>query len=92
MTEITAESSARSPVERLILERFREKTHLAGGAKAGYVLRRHAIRAPHPEIPDAEFDAAFSSLLAGGLLAANEASPVVFLTEAGVEAVRELPS
>jgi len=90
MTETAAQSNAASPVERLILERFRAKTHIAGGPKAGYVLRRHAIRYPHPEIPDAAFDAAFDALLTRGLLAANEESSVVFLTEEGAEAVRRL--
>lgn len=79
-----------SPVERQILERFRERTHSAGGPKAGYVLRRHAVRTAHPELPAADLDAAFASLLERGLVAANVDSPVVFLTEAGAEAVRAL--
>lgn len=92
MSESPAQSAAASAVERLILERFRERTHSAGGPKAGYVLRREAVRQKHPDVPEPDLAAAFDALLARGLVAANEDSPVVFLTEAGAEAVRSLGS
>ena len=76
-----------SPVERLVLERFREKTAVAGGPRAGYVLRRQAIRYPHPDLGDAELDAALAGLVERGLLAPNEARDFFFLTEAGVAAL-----
>lgn len=85
-----SESQIESSVERLILERFRERTHSAGGAEAGYVLRREAVRIKHPEIAEGDLDAAFDALLARGWVAKNEDSPVVFLTEDGAAVVRAL--
>lgn len=83
-------NESQSSVERLILERFRERTHSAGGAKAGFVLRREAVRVRHPELAEADLSAGFDALLARGLVATNEDSPVVFLTEDGAAAVRAL--
>lgn len=79
-----------SEVERVILDRFREKCRIAGGARAGYVLRRDAIRFVADEHPGLDFDQGLESLEERGLLKANEEKSLYFLAEPGVEALAGL--
>ncbi len=74
--------------ERAVLERYREKTHLAGGPRAGYLLRRMAIAKGVDDSIDVE--SGLSGLVELGLLVSSEAEDFVFLTEKGAEAVAAL--
>ena len=69
--------------ERKVMERFAYKTHMAGGAKPGYMLRLRAIAA---EIEEGA-EEGVSSLVEKGVLAVSEGGEFVYLTEAGVEAL-----
>ncbi len=73
---------------RAVLERYRDKTHLAGGPRAGYVLRRTAIGRGVDDAVD--LGGAIAELTDGGLLSASENGDFLFLTESGVEAVTAL--
>ena len=74
---------SRSEAESLVLERFREKCLIAGGAKAGYVLRRESIEYGWSEEQVAESERELDSLVDRGLLAVNEDGSRYFLTEEG---------
>ena len=74
-----------STVEQTVMERFSEKTHLAGGPRAGYVLRRQALA--YGRDPDFDLDAGLRALVERGLLTTNESGDYVYLTEQGVEAL-----
>ncbi len=69
--------------EQTVMERFADKTHIAGGAKAGYVLRRQAIASGL----ESDVDSGIASLVERGLLTEAESGEYVYLTEAGVEAL-----
>lgn len=69
--------------EQSVMQRFAHKTHIAGGAKAGYVLRRQAIVAD----AETEVDGGIAALVERGLLTVGESGEFVYLTEAGVEAL-----
>ena len=71
--------------ELAVMKRFREKTHIAGGPRLGYVLRRRAFSVHQATGFDA--DGALSGLVEKGLLAASESGDFVFLTEQGVAAL-----
>ena len=73
---------------RAVLERYREKTHLAGGARPGYVLRRAAIGYGVEDAVDVA--AGIAELTEGGLLAPSEGGDFLFLTEQGSAAVADL--
>ncbi|MDH3402307.1 MAG: hypothetical protein OES32_05240 [Acidobacteriota bacterium] len=68
--------------ERAVLQRFAEKTRMAGGPRLGYVLRRRAVSAGGLDV-----DGALASLVGKGLLAASESGDFVFLTQQGVDAL-----
>lgn len=68
--------------EQTVMERFAYKTYIAGGAKAGYVLRRQAIAAAAGA--ESEVDGALATLVGRGLLTASEGGEFVYLTAAGV--------
>ena len=72
-----------SAAEQTVMERFALKTHIAGGAKAGYVLRRQALASG----AESEVDDGIASLVGRGLLAVGESGDFVYLTEAGAEAL-----
>ena len=71
--------------ELTVLQRFSEKTHIAGGPRLGYVLRKTAVSAGQDPAFDA--DGALAGLVEKGLLASSENGDFVFLTEQGVEAL-----
>lgn len=71
--------------ELAVLRRFSEKTHLAGGPRLGYVLRKRAVGAGQD--PDFDTDGTLAGLVEKGLLASSESGDFVFLTEQGVEAL-----
>lgn len=73
-----------SAAEQTILDRYQEKTRIAGGPRKGYVLRRQAIRFGH-QGPEEELERGLGSLVDKGLLAPSEDRRFYFLTEAGVD-------
>lgn len=68
-----------------ILERFAEKCRIAGGPKAGYMLRKESIQYGLDEQGTAATDEALAALVERGVLTPNEAGDRYFLTEAGVD-------
>ena len=74
-----------STVERAVMERFYEKTHIAGGPRAGYVLRRQALA--YGGDLDFDLEAGLSALVERGLLTTGESGDYVYLTEQGVESL-----
>lgn len=74
--------------EQDVMDRFAHKTHIAGGPKAGYVLRRQALVSS----AEAEVDGGIASLAERGLLTVGESGDFVYLTEAGVEALAGGPA
>lgn len=74
-----------SPAERVVLERYHEKTRIAGGPRLGFVLRQDAIRYDEAERAAGDLGAGLDGLLAKGLLAASEDRRFFFLTESGAE-------
>lgn len=75
-----------SKVEQVILARFRERGHRAGGVQPGYGMRYDAIRYGHPA--EADFRAVLNGMVEKGLLKANEAGTWYFLTADGAEQVK----
>ena len=76
--------------DRVILERYRDKCHLAGGVRAGYVLRRRAILLAGEDHPDLDLEAGLDSLVEQELLKANDDGSFFFLTATGVEKIATL--
>ncbi len=69
--------------EKAIIDRYHEKTRIAGGPRKGYVLRQRAICY---EAEDEDRCAAgLEGLVGKGLLRPSEDRRFYFLTEAGVE-------
>lgn len=73
--------------ESRILGRFTEKCRIAGGPKAGYVLRRQSIEYGWDETRREAASRGFETLVEKGLLAANENGDRFVLTEQGVAAL-----
>jgi len=76
-----------SGVEEVILDRFHEKSRMAGGARNGYMLRKQTVCVLENDYPDLDFEAGLESLAGKGLLLASESGSLFYLSEAGVEAV-----
>jgi hypothetical protein len=74
-----------SSAEHAVMERFAEKTHMSGGARAGYMLRREAVK--HGRDPSLDIEGAVSGLVERGLLATSENGVFLYLTEAGATAL-----
>jgi hypothetical protein len=76
-----------SSVEKVILNRFHEKTRIAGGARTGYMLRKQAVCVLAGDYPDLDFEAGLGTLAEKGLLIASESGELYYLSEEGAEAV-----
>ena len=74
-----------SAAERVVLQRYHEKTRIAGGPRNGFVLRQDAIRYGEAEGAASDLDAGLDDLVEKGLLSASEDRRFFFLTESGVE-------
>jgi hypothetical protein len=74
-------------VEQVILDRFYEKSRMAGGPRTGYMLRKQAVVCLEDDHPDLDFEAGLQSLAGRGLIVANEAGNLLYLSEAGAEAL-----
>lgn len=73
-----------SPAERIVLERFRAKTDIAGGPRPGFTLRTRAIRWAESEHPGVDLAAGLDGLVERGLLKRNDKGDFYYLTAAGV--------
>lgn len=78
-----------SPLATAILRRYHDKTRIAGGARAGYNLRRRSIFWESGE-PASEQDRALAELVEQGLVKPNEAADRYALTAAGAERLGQL--
>lgn len=78
-----------SKAEQVILARFRERCHRAGGVQTGYGMRARAIRLV--EQPGVDIDEGLRSMVEKGWLKPNAAGTWYFLTETGAEQVRGVP-
>ena len=76
--------------ESFILNRFFEKCRIAGGPKAGYVLRKAAINYGIEPERESEFEICLAGLVKQGVLFSNEASTLFFLTAKGVDVLTEM--
>ncbi len=71
-----------SAAERVVLQRYHEKTRIAGGPRKGYVLRQDAIRYGEAA-SGADLGVGLDGLVEKGLLSASEDRRFFFLTESG---------
>ncbi len=79
-----------TPAERVILDRYAEKTHIAGGPKTGYMMRKQSIvyfSEGHPEI---NLEQGLESLVEKGLVMPSDDAERYYLSEQGAEALRKL--
>lgn len=76
--------------ERKVLERFHEKTALAGGPKPGYLMRKPSICYFQDLQPELDLEAGILGVVDKGLLKPNEAGDRFALTAAGAEALESL--
>lgn len=74
-------------VEERILDRFHERSRMAGGPRAGYMLRGDAVTVLKDDHPELDFQSGLSSLVDKGLLLKSESGTLFYLSEAGSEAV-----
>ncbi len=74
-------------VEQVIMDRFYEKSRMAGGPRTGYMLRKQAVVCLGEDHPDLDFEAGLASLFSKGLIVANEGGNLLYLSEAGSEAL-----
>ena len=78
-----------SPAERVVLQRYHEKTRIAGGPRNGFVLRQDAIRYAETGHVAGDLGAGLDSLVEKGVLSASEDRRFFFLTESGVALLTE---
>ena len=74
-------------VEELIMDRFYEKSRMAGGPRPGYMLRKQAVLCLQDDHPELDLDAGVAALVDQGLLLPNEGGDLLYLSEAGSEAL-----
>lgn len=74
-------------VEQVIMDRFYEKSRMAGGPRPGYMLRKQAVVCLGSDHPGLDFDAGVAALIDKGLLLRNEEGNLLYLSEAGSEAL-----
>ena len=74
-----------SPAEKAVIERYHQKTRIAGGPRNGFVLRQDSIRYGEAEQGAGDLGAGLDGLVEKGVLAASEDRRFFFLTEAGAE-------
>ena len=74
-----------SAAERVVLQRYHEKTRIAGGPRTGFVLRQASIRYGEAERGTGDLGVGLDALVEKGVLSASEDRRFFFLTETGVE-------
>lgn len=74
-------------VEQVILDRFYEKSRMAGGPRAGYMLRKRAVVCLEDAHQELDLEAGLESLTERGLLLRAESGELYYLSEAGSEAL-----
>jgi hypothetical protein len=76
-----------SKAEQVILARFYERCHRAGGVQAGYGMRAQAIRLAQGAA-GVDIDSALQAMVEKGWLKPNAAGTWYFLTAEGAERVK----
>jgi hypothetical protein len=76
-----------SKAEQVILARFRERCHRAGGVQPGYGMRAKAIRLA-PGAAGVDVDSTLQAMVEKGWLKPNAAGTWYFLTADGAERVK----
>lgn len=71
--------------EAAIMGHYDEKTRIAGGVKAGYLLRLESIRRLQNGDPQLDVDRGLGGLVEKDLLQPTEKGDRYYLTEAGAE-------
>ena len=74
-----------SQSEAAIMAHYNEKTRIAGGVKAGYLLRLESIRRLRNEDPQLDVEGGLGALVEKDLLQPTETGDRYYLTEAGAE-------
>ena len=74
-----------SATERALMDRFAQKTQIAGGASKGYVLRRQALA--YERGADFDLEGGLAKLVERGLLTTSESGDFVYLTEQGADSL-----
>ena len=74
-----------SVAEQTVMDRFQEKTRIAGGPKAGYVLRRAAVG--YGQEPDFDLDTALAALVDREFLTSSEGGEWIYLTQEGADSL-----
>ena len=74
--------------EQAVLNRFRERCHIAGTVAVGYGMRADAIRLAGPRSPSLDIDQALAGMVEKSWLKRNEAGTWYYLTAEGVERVK----
>lgn len=77
--------------EQAVLNRFRERCHIAGTVAVGYGMRADAIRLADPRSPSldvADMDQALAAMVEKGWLKRNEAGTWYYLAAEGAERVK----
>lgn len=72
--------------EQVILARFKERCHIAGGVQPGYGMRAQAIKLRQPS--GADFDAVLKGMVEKGWLKVNPAGTWYYLSAEGAERVK----
>jgi len=75
-----------SKAEQVILARFRERCHRAGGVQTGYGMRAQAIR--QTAASGIDLDAGLKAMVEKGWLKPNAAGTWYFLSADGAERVK----
>lgn len=78
-----------STTERALMDRFAQKTQIAGGASRGYVLRRQALA--YDRGADFDLEGGLAKLVERGLLTTSESGDFVYLTEQGADSLSDSP-
>ncbi len=71
--------------ENVVLDRFRQRCRVAGGPRAGYVLRRASILYVQKDHPELDLESGISELVSQQILKANETGSFLFLTAEGID-------
>jgi hypothetical protein len=76
--------------EQVVLNRFKERCHIAGTVQPGYGMRAQAIRYVEPQFPGLDLGVELEAMVEKGWLKKNASGTWYYLTPEGAEQVRGL--
>ena len=79
-----------TPAEKVILDRYADKCHLAGGPKTGYMMRKRSIVYFSEQHSEINLEQGLESLVDKGLVKPSDDAERYYLSEQGAEALRKL--